>query len=185
VRGAILNEAKISLRYFNRALFDPRVEIDPGSECAPIVESMTTAVSLAVAAADTIMEVKRFKGEPYPLRARHTVPLPAKGELVIYGLIDPRDDTVFYVGQTNNYPTRLKAHLQFDGRYISKPNRVDRRKLELIVNGQPIIAAVLCCAADMYSAEYLESLAIRVFRSTVQNTQIVRGSLDPRYGRKA
>jgi hypothetical protein len=180
---AVLMDAKINIKYFDQGALDFFTELDPHSQFAVIINDMHVAAANAVSAADTIMEAKRFKGELYPLRARHAMPLPAKGELIIYALIDPRDDTVFYVGQTNNFPLRLKTHLQFDTRYLHNPNRADQRKLELCSHDQPIIAAVLCCAADERNAEFLEALAIRAFYRTTQNTHRNRSSLNPRYGR--
>jgi hypothetical protein len=43
--------------------------------------------------------------------ATHTIPSPCPLAYSIYGLLDPRTENIYYVGQTTNMTNRLYAHL--------------------------------------------------------------------------
>jgi hypothetical protein len=134
---------------------------------------------------DKRLTVKKFgdKSER-PCAMIYCEPLPAKNTVAIYALIDPRDGSVFYVGQTSSYLPRLRYHIRDTDLDSRRPTRSEKQRIEIVKAGHPIYASVLCVTDNSFHAEYLEMLAMRVFHKTIKNVHRIRDwNSYPRYNR--
>jgi predicted GIY-YIG superfamily endonuclease len=80
----------------------------------------------------------------------------------VYEFIDPRDQSVFYVGITINLYARYKQHMHCDGINPEK----DARMQEILIAGHLPIMRTIECAASMGEASKREKLHIWNYRAS-------------------
>lgn len=91
--------------------------------------------------------------------------LPVAGSYIVYALVDPRDESVFYVGATDNFERRMRQHCtDLSG------TEVRRVKLDLVVSGHQVIVRVLARADSLEECRLEEMKYIDLYRATVANT---------------
>ena len=95
------------------------------------------------------------------------------GVVYIYGLVDPRNDEVFYVGYTNNIKRRFRAHINVDG-YRRKENLYKDNLIRKILECglKPEISVLETCdkrfdsESNMYEHERIEIEYIKKYRES-------------------
>lgn len=175
----VQSESITQLALFDYDALDTETRIVVQQRTTEIKALMKRAASDIIEIGQKLIEVKRFVGGLYPCRICYADPMPPDRILVVYGLVDPRNGEVFYVGQTKQFLTRMRAHCQELPSRRSPP--IERRKLIIAESGAPIYTAVLGHAANERSAEFLELLALETFKHTALNIQRNRWQYRPLY----
>lgn len=91
--------------------------------------------------------------------------VPDEDQFVVYALIDPRVDQVYYVGATNNFERRMKEHC----RTVVDQKLLSARKRDIYEAGEHTIAKVLATANDYEACRDLEDEYIDQYYGTVVN----------------
>ena len=98
-------------------------------------------------------------------------------DIIIYTLIDPRDNQVRYVGKTNNLKQRLSSHIYRAKSGVNSPIHCWIRKL-LDLNLKPSISIQEICNKDNW--EEKERYWIEYYRGKYENiTNISDGGITP------
>lgn len=98
-------------------------------------------------------------------------------DIIIYTLIDPRDDQVRYVGKTNNLKQRLSSHINRSKSGFNSPIHCWIRKL-LDLNLKPTILVQEICNQDNW--EEREKYWIQYYREKYKNiTNVSDGGITP------
>jgi hypothetical protein len=161
-------------------IIDPRVALPTQGRYVHLINGLRGIAATYATAPQSIITCQRFKGEDYPVRISCAHPLPEKGRIAIYGLIDPSNDEVFYIGQTVNFIHRMRNHCANRGLNDYRTLASDRRKQDIADKGMITHAIVFCYADDKIEADYLERLTIRAFWETTLNNRAF-GTTRPAY----
>jgi len=123
-------------------------------------------------------ELPEYRNRPIPCSIQFDGVLPKKGQMVIYGLTDPRNDEIYYVGATSNFKKRMEAHVRdvptgHWAAHLSQEeiNRLEwerftfhsRKKREIYNAGVHTIVQILDYAESYEAAQELETSYIRKY----------------------
>lgn len=120
---------------------------------------------------------QRYQSKRYPcsLRVEDGIRLEllANGNYVVYGLLDPRDGTIFYIGQTCQFHKRMIDHSRI---YPFSPHRrpLDKRKYAIFEAGLDTIVTIFGLCPNKEQALEREYELIRHYKSTLLNIQTSR-----------
>ncbi|MEW5805041.1 MAG: GIY-YIG nuclease family protein [bacterium] len=99
---------------------------------------------------------------------------------LIYGLIDFRDASVFYVGKTISLLKRLRSHCRVYP-FTRHGDALNDRKYQIHKSGLPLYGCVLKRCQDNKNADMYEQLFIDAFKSTILNSQRNKWRMEPKY----
>lgn len=105
--------------------------------------------------------------EPQPCTIIYDGKKPADGQFVVYGLFDPRDNSLYYIGSTERFDVRMREHATANA---SQPVRIYERKAEIFAAGLHTVVRILAQSADRELGKQLETLMIQQAEGTL-NTQ--------------
>lgn len=115
---------------------------------------------------------------------------PQDGIWVVYGLIDPRDQEVFYVGCTSHFYKRMRNHcldvFDSDGDgwegykdwQVPKDDRLKKRKVDIYRSGGNVGVSILEVCENKRTAEELETRYIRTLKGGILNV-LMTGRVKP------
>lgn len=114
----------------------------------------------------------------YPCRIQMPRFVPPIGVNCVYGLIDPRDSSLYYIGCTNQFPKRIPQHIRNTHRNQSRTTcfgrpwgtyHFNKRKVEIYDAGLNTIATVIALYEDYDDALYTEHYLLRKFGEHLLN----------------
>jgi hypothetical protein len=123
-------------------------------------------------------KLAKYRHRPYPCSIQFDGILPRKGQMVIYGLTDPRTDEIYYVGATSNFNKRMKDHVrdapaghwaphlsqeEIDKLEFHQYTWHARKKREIYNAGFHTIVQILDYAKSYEAAQELETAYIRKY----------------------
>ena len=125
-----------------------------------------------------IFTVNRFMDKtPYPCVLELEDPvdndLLEEGKHIVYGLVDPRNDTIYYVGATWQFYKRMKSHCIIHPASRTA-NRIEKRKYEIHLAGKNTKIIILKFAEDAEEAEAWEMRMIKKHGKTILNIKTSR-----------
>jgi hypothetical protein len=121
-----------------------------------------------------IIRSKTYDGKFYPCRiVLNLLDMPDDDQMVVYGLADPSNGEVFYVGQTVDLLKRLACHCRVlhPGNPRHSSSRLATRKLSIAAANKEIVALVLKVCVTPAEAIQCEETTIWHYRATALNTQ--------------
>jgi hypothetical protein len=100
-----------------------------------------------------VFKVLQFRSkQPYPCTIEFIgdIPLLETTDYIVYGLVDLRDDSVYYVGVTTEFAKRMKAECRVS---TVGPNRIEQRKIQIYEANQHTRVKVFETTPIAYLAE--------------------------------
>lgn len=88
-----------------------------------------------------------------------------KGCHVIYGLRDPGNQSIYYIGRTTNFMQRMKQHCIVR----SKNNALDKRKIDIFESGNRSEIVIFQFASSEEHAEECEMRLIKKYQRSILN----------------
>lgn len=128
--------------------------------------------------AQDFVTVKRLNGQPYPCEIAITGYVLANDDRwVVYGLTDPRNGEVFYVGKTCKVIRRLKAHCKFR----SPRSSLEKRKLSIAAQKLAVGCVILGVYGTANEADEGEQRFMDRYKPTLLNVQLTKWKETRRY----
>ncbi len=117
----------------------------------------------------TIIKVKHGK-HLYSCYIKIPELIPGNGIHVIYGLKDPRNGQVYYIGRTREFLIRIRAHCKV---YLhNRLTRLERRKLDIFFANLLTECILLHTCSSEEEAISVEYTYIQKHKNELLNTQI-------------